>query len=76
MTLSLEVDLLHEPPDPDEDEDSPEAAVCANCGSNKITFDATAYWDEKQQQFEYDIFRDKVYCQFCDGKQHVDWVSI
>ena len=74
MTLSLEVDLQHEPPDPDED--SPEAAVCANCGSNKITFDATAYWDEKQQQFEYDIFRDKVYCQFCDGKQHVDWVPL
>ena len=76
MTLSLEVDLLHEPPEPNDDEDSPEKPVCEYCRSDKITFDATAYWDEKQQQFEYDIFRDKVYCQFCDGKQRVDWVSI
>ena len=76
MTLSLEVDLLHEPPEPDDNDDSREAAVCANCGSNQITFDATAYWNEKQQQFEYDIFRDNIYCQFCDGKQQVDWVSI
>lgn len=76
MTLSLEVDLLHEPPEPNDDEDSPEKPVCEYCRSDKITFDATAYWNSKEQQFEYDILFDEVYCQFCDGKQHVDWVSI
>ena len=76
MTLSLEVDLLHEPPEPNDNEDSPEKPVCEYCRSDKITFDATAYWNSKEQQFEYDILFDEVYCQFCDGKQHVDWVSI
>ena len=54
------------------EDDAQEKPVCANCRSTEITFNATAYWDAKQQQFEYDVFGEKVLCLNCDGKQRVD----
>ena len=56
------------------DDDAPQKPVCARCRSTEITFDATAYWDARQQQFEYDIFGEKALCLNCDGKQPVDWI--
>ena len=56
------------------EDDAQEKPVCARCRSTEITFDATAYWDARQQQFEYDVLDGKVYCQNCDGKQHADWI--
>ena len=76
MTLNLEVAAALVEPTEDDEQDRPEKPVCANCRSIEITFDATAYWDAKEQQFEYDIFGDKVLCANCDGKQRVDWIPV
>ena len=75
MSLALNVALSLAPQTQRED-DAPEKPVCTNCRSTEITFDATAYWDAKQQQFEYDICDGKVFCLNCDGKQHVDWIPL
>lgn len=56
------------------DDDAPEKPVCARCRSTEITFDATAYWDARQQQFEYDVLGEKALCLNCDGKKPVDWI--
>ncbi len=61
---------------PSKENDMPEKPVCAACRSEEITFDATACWDTKKHQFEYDISDGKVFCLYCDGKQNVDWVAI
>ena len=76
MTLSLEVDLQHEPPKQSEDDDTPEKPVCEHCHGDEITFDATAYWDAQHQEFQYDILFDEVYCQNCEGKQRVEWIPL
>ena len=76
MSLALEVNVTLAAEQPSEADDAPEKPVCANCRSSEITFDATAYWDAKQQQFEYDILDAKVFCVHCDGKQHVEWVAV
>ena len=74
MSLSPSLELNLTPQAQREESDPPEKPVCSRCKSAEITFDATAYWDAKQQQFEYDILDSKVYCQNCDGKQHVNWI--
>ena len=76
MSSSLEVAVALVEPTEDEEQDRSEKPVCANCRSTEITFDATAYWDAKEQQFEYDIFGDKVLCANCHGKQCVDWIPV
>ena len=76
MSPSLEVTVSLDEPAEDEQQDRPEKPVCANCRSTEITFDATAYWDAEKQQFEYDIFGDKVLCTYCDGRQRVDWIPV
>ena len=76
MTASLEVAVALVEPTEDDEQDRPEKPVCANCRSTEITFDATAHWNAKEQQFEYDIFGDKVLCVSCDGKQRVDWIPV
>ena len=76
MSLSLEIDLDLDQPERNEDDDSPEKPVCEYCRSGEITFDATAYWNSRDQQFEYDILFDEVYCPNCDGKQRVEWIPL
>ena len=82
MTLSLQLETLQEvPPTPDntlsnDEADSKEMPVCANCRSSEISFFATAGWNNKEQCFEYDIFGDKVLCSHCHGKQHVEWITV
>ena len=76
MSLSPSVELNLMPLAQRVDDDSPEKPVCEYCRSDKITFDATAFWDAQHQQFEYDILFDEVYCQNCDGKQHVNWIPL
>ena len=76
MSPSLEVAVTLVEPTEDDEQDRPEKPVCANCRSTDITFDAIAHWNVKEQQFEYDIFGDKVLCVNCHGKQHVDWIPV
>ena len=76
MSPSLQVTVSLEEPSPSEEAKRPEKPVCASCRSTEITFDATAYWDARQQQFEYDLFGEKVLCLHCDGKQRVDWIPV
>ena len=76
MSLSLEVELNLTPLAQRVDDDSPEKPVCAHCHGDEVTFGATAYWDAQHQEFEYDIFDDKVHCPHCDGKQRVEWVPL
>lgn len=76
MSANLETATAVDEPAGDQDQERPEKPVCENCRSADITFDATAYWDAKQQQFQYDIFRNKVFCLHCDGRQRVDWVPV
>ena len=76
MSLSPTVELDLAPQAQRVDDDSPEKPVCAHCRSGEITFDATAYWNSRDQQFEYDILFDEVYCPNCDGKQRVEWIPL
>ena len=76
MSLSPTVELNLAPPEQNEDDDTPEKPVCEYCRSDKITFDASAYWNSRDQQFEYDILFDEVYCPNCEGKHLVDWIPL
>ena len=76
MSLSPTVELNLAPLAQRVDDDSPDKPVCAHCRGDKITFDATAYWNSRDQQFEYDILFDEVYCPNCDGKQRVEWIPL
>ena len=76
MSPSLQVAVALDPPSTSKQDDLPEKPVCANCRSSEISFDATACWDTNKQQFDYDIFGDKVLCIHCNGKQRVDWVAL
>ena len=76
MSLSLEVDLNLAPPEQNDNDDTPEKPVCEYCRSDQVTFDASAYWDAQHQEFDFDILKDEVYCQNCDGKQRVDWIPL
>ena len=76
MSLSPSVELNLAPQAQREDNDSPEKPVCEYCRSGEITFDASAYWNSRDQQFEYDILFDEVYCPNCDGKHRVEWVPL
>ena len=76
MSLSLEVALSLTPMAHREEGDPPSKPVCSRCQSSEVTFDATAYWNFRDQQFEYDILFDEVYCPNCDGKQRVEWVPL
>ncbi len=76
MSPSLQVAVSLEEPSPAEEDGRPEKPVCEHCRSSAVTFDASACWDAKEQQFEYDILFDEVYCQHCEGKQRVDWIPV
>ena len=76
MFPSLQVTVTLEEPSAAEEDDRPEKPVCARCRSTEITFAATAWWDAKLQQFEYDALGDKALCANCDGKQPVDWFPV
>ena len=76
MSLSPTVELDLAPQAQRVDDDSPEKPVCAHCRGDEITFDATAFWDARHQQFQYDILDGRVYCPNCDGKQRVEWVPL
>ena len=76
MTASLEVAVALVDPTEDDEQDRPEKPVCANCRSTDISFDASAYWDAKEQHFAYDILRNQVLCVNCNGRQDVDWIPV
>lgn len=76
MAPTLELSVALEPPADDQEQDRPEKPVCANCRSADISFDASAYWDAKEQQFAYDILRNQVLCVNCNGRQDVDWIPV
>jgi len=45
--------------------------VCADCGSNSTSFSSvTAYWDVREQRYDYDHYDDLAYCSHCgdDGR--------
>lgn len=45
--------------------------VCADCGSNSTSSSSvTAYWDAREQRYDYDHYDDRVYCSHCgdDGR--------
>lgn len=39
--------------------------VCDICGSNKIEFDATAVWNSKAQEYQYELC-DGAWCHDCN----------
>ena len=76
MSPSLQVTVSLEEPSPSEQDDRPEKPVCKLCASAEITFDATAWWDNQSQSFEYDIADGDAFCLYCDDKQPVKWVPV
>lgn len=43
-----------------------ERPICARCGSDKVTSDATASWDMKTQSWKIAGINDGEYCAHCD----------
>jgi len=50
--------------------------ICKRCGSDQITFDATAYWDVEKQDFVLTSTQDASWCGGCDGEASVDEVEV
>lgn len=41
--------------------------VCRHCGSDELTYDATAFWSVEKQGFELgDLYDNKPYCNQCE----------
>ena len=76
MSLSLEVGLDLTTELQRVDCDDPQKPVCKLCGSDQVTFDASAWWDYPSQSFEYDIADGDAFCLGCSQKQSVKWVPV
>lgn len=49
--------------------------VCNQCGSEDVTVDASASWNEETNDWEIDTIWQNAYCNDCDGKCHIDDVE-
>lgn len=50
--------------------------VCAKCGSNHITCDSYASWNDKEQDWELSSLRQTTYCWVCLDECHVRWEEL
>lgn len=50
--------------------------VCQECGSDDVSFDAAAVWNQETQQYELSSTFDSGGCRNCGQEfKHVDWVD-
>lgn len=50
--------------------------VCTECGSDKICWDTTARWNEKEQKHELSGVQDYAYCYDCGEETTVKEIKI
>jgi len=50
--------------------------VCGTCGSDEVTKDAWAVWDENEQDWVLDNVFDYEYCMNCEGDSNIIDVEI
>jgi hypothetical protein len=56
---------------------NPERSLCAECGSEDISFDAVAQWDKDRQEFSVCTTMDKGHvCENCGATDSVIWEPI
>lgn len=50
--------------------------VCQECGSDDVSFDAAAVWNQETQQYELSSTFDSGGCRNCEQEfKHVDWID-
>lgn len=49
---------------------------CEYCGSEEISFDATATWDKEQQEFVLIGTMDDAVCEACGEESRPSWVEV
>lgn len=50
--------------------------VCSECGSDQVTVETLAWWNEGKQTFDYEIMDGGHYCEKCDGPCNIEEIEI
>lgn len=55
---------------------SKQKPICQECGSDDVSFDAAAVWNQETQEYELSSTFDSGGCRNCEQEfKHVDWVD-